>query len=59
MKPNVSLVAGRLRGQAGQGMVEYALVLILVSLVVVAALLTVGSQISDIFNTAVNKLKTA
>lgn len=45
--------------QSGQGMVEYALVLILVSLVVVAALLALGGQISNIFTNVVDKLKTA
>jgi Flp pilus assembly pilin Flp len=39
-------------------MVEYALVLILVSLVVVAALLALGGQVTNIFNNVVDKLKT-
>jgi pilus assembly protein Flp/PilA len=49
----------RLRSQRGQGMVEYGLILVLVSLVVVAALLAVGSQLSTIFNNIINQLKTA
>lgn len=48
----------RVRGQRGQGMVEYGLILVLVSLVVVAALLAVGSQLTTIFNNIVNQLKT-
>lgn len=48
----------RVRGQRGQGMVEYGLILVLVSLVVVAALLAVGSQLNTIFNNIVNQLKT-
>ena len=47
-----------LSSQSGQGMVEYALVLILVSLVVIAALLATGNQITNIFNNVVDKLKT-
>jgi pilus assembly protein Flp/PilA len=49
----------RVRSQRGQGMVEYGLILVLVSLVVVVALLAVGSQISTIFNTIVTKLQSA
>jgi pilus assembly protein Flp/PilA len=50
-------IRDRLRDQRGQGMVEYALILVLVSLVVVGALLAVGTQVKTIFNTVVNQLK--
>jgi pilus assembly protein Flp/PilA len=50
-------IARRFRRQTGQGMVEYGLILVLVSLVVVAALLAVGGQISATFNTIINKLQ--
>ena len=53
----MTIVRDRLRAQRGQGMVEYGLILVLVSLVVVAALLAVGSQLSTIFNNIVNQLK--
>ena len=36
--------------QAGQGMVEYALILVLVSVVVIVILLTMGGQIANIFS---------
>jgi pilus assembly protein Flp/PilA len=49
----------RLRRQRGQGMVEYGLILVLVSLVVVAALLLVGQQINSVFNNIITQLKTA
>jgi pilus assembly protein Flp/PilA len=35
--------------QEGQGMVEYALILVLVSIVVIVILVTMGSQIKDVF----------
>jgi pilus assembly protein Flp/PilA len=49
----------RFRSQTGQGMVEYGLILVLVSLVVVAALLAVGNQISSTFNSIITQLKNA
>ena len=38
------------RKEKGQGLVEYALIIVLVSIVVIAALLLLGPQISNIFN---------
>ena len=35
--------------QEGQGMVEYALILVLISVVVIVILLTMGAQIRDVF----------
>ena len=37
--------------EKGQGLVEYALILVLVAIVVIAALSLLGPSISDIFNT--------
>jgi pilus assembly protein Flp/PilA len=45
--------AGR---QQGQGMVEYALILVLVSIVVIVILLTMGNQISNVFSNVVAAL---
>jgi pilus assembly protein Flp/PilA len=46
------------RGQSGQGMVEYALILALVALIVVVALIATGGQVinlySDIIKTMCN-----
>lgn len=39
-----------LRRQAGQGMVEYALVLVLISIVVIVLLLTMGKQLGNVFS---------
>jgi pilus assembly protein Flp/PilA len=44
------------RGQRGQGMVEYALILVLVSIVVIVILLTMGQQIANVFSNVVAAL---
>ena len=44
-------VAGALSGkQSGQGMVEYALILVLIAIVVIVVLLTMGHQITNLFS---------
>ena len=43
-------------GQRGQGMVEYALILVLVSIVVIVILLTMGNQILNVFSNVVAAL---
>ena len=42
--------------QKGQGLVEYALILVLVAIVVIAILLLVGPQIANIFSKVTNGL---
>jgi pilus assembly protein Flp/PilA len=42
------------RKEKGQGLVEYALIIALVSIVVIAALLLLGPQIGNVFNTITN-----
>ncbi len=49
------LLGGR-RQQRGQGMVEYALILVLVSIVVIVILLTMGNQIQNVFSNVVAAL---
>ncbi len=46
----------RRSGQRGQGMVEYALILVLVSIVVIVILLTMGNQIVNVFSNVVAAL---
>jgi pilus assembly protein Flp/PilA len=47
-----------LERQKGQGMVEYALILVLVSIVVIVILLTMGGQIANVFSNVVAALNT-
>jgi pilus assembly protein Flp/PilA len=42
--------ATHLHRQSGQGLVEYALILVLVSIVVVVMLLTMGKQIRNVYS---------
>ena len=49
-------VLNRVRKQHGQGMVEYALILVLVSIVVIVILLTMGNQIANVFSNVVAAL---
>lgn len=44
------------RLERGQGMVEYALILVLVSIVVIVILLTMGQQIANVFSNVVAAL---
>ena len=49
-------ILDRVRSQRGQGMVEYALILVLVSIVVIVILLTMGNQIANVFSNVVAAL---
>ena len=44
--------------EEGQGLVEYALILVLVAIVVIAILLLLGPQIANIFSRITNGLGT-
>jgi pilus assembly protein Flp/PilA len=46
----------RLKAQHGQGLVEYALIIALVSIVVIALLLVLGGQINSVFSQISNSL---
>lgn len=43
--------------EKGQGMVEYALILVLVSIVAIAVLLVLGPAIADVFQNIVEALE--
>ena len=45
-----------LRDEEGQGLVEYALILVLVSIVAITALTAIGTNISNIFQDIANHL---
>jgi len=55
IKVNSRMLNGQ-RRQHGQGMVEYALILVLVSIVVIVVLLTMGNQIQNVFSNVVAAL---
>jgi pilus assembly protein Flp/PilA len=40
----------RSRRQSGQGMVEYALILVLVAMIVIIALIATGSQVHNLYS---------
>ncbi|MBN1484256.1 MAG: Flp family type IVb pilin [Chloroflexia bacterium] len=42
--------------QQGQGLVEYALILLLIAIVVIAALTIIGPRVSAMFGTVYNSL---
>ena len=42
--------------EEGQGLVEYALILVLVAIVVIAILLLLGPSIGNIFSTIINAI---
>jgi pilus assembly protein Flp/PilA len=44
------LVADRDNGEEGQGMVEYALILVLIAVVVIVVLTVVGNQVNNVFS---------
>lgn len=52
----IRLPVDRFRSERGQGMVEYALILVLVSIVVIVILLTLGNQIANVFSNVVAAL---
>lgn len=46
----------RADGQSGQGLVEYALILILVAMVVILILAVLGGTLSDVFSDVAAKI---
>jgi pilus assembly protein Flp/PilA len=46
-----------LQGEDGQGLVEYALILVLISIVVIVILSVVGHQVNNVFSNISNGLK--
>ncbi|MGH7641155.1 MAG: Flp family type IVb pilin [Candidatus Dormibacteria bacterium] len=44
------MVTSRDSDEEGQGMVEYALILVLIAIVVIAILAIVGHKVSDVFS---------
>ncbi len=46
----------RREDETGQGMVEYALILVLIAIVVIVVLIVVGHQVSNVFKNVSNGL---
>jgi pilus assembly protein Flp/PilA len=42
-------ICRRTRSDRGQGMVEYALILVLIAVVVIAVLIILGNQVANVF----------
>ena len=49
-------VKAQLGREDGQGMVEYALILVLVSIVAIGALAAIGTNVSNVLQTVANHL---
>ncbi|HYY46606.1 MAG TPA: Flp family type IVb pilin [Candidatus Angelobacter sp.] len=43
------LIGRLIRSERGQGMVEYALILVLIAVVVIAVLVILGNQVANVF----------
>lgn len=52
MRPTFSPITARLRhdDEAGQGLAEYALILVLIAIVAIVALTFIGGQVSDVLS---------
>jgi pilus assembly protein Flp/PilA len=46
----------KLQNEEGQGLVEYALIIVLVSIVVIAGLSALGTKVSSVFTTITTSL---
>ena len=57
-KPSAESAPAR-TGQTGQGIVEYALTIVLIAVGVVIAITAFGTQLQTVFDTVVNNLSTA
>ena len=52
-------IAQAIARQEGQGLVEYALIIVLVAIAVIIAVMALGTQLQTVFKTIVNNLSTA
>jgi pilus assembly protein Flp/PilA len=49
LRTRIASVCRVLRSEEGQGMVEYALILVLIAVVVIAVLIVLGNQVQNVF----------
>ena len=54
--PSPSVGRTRRRDERGQGMVEYALIIVLIAIVVIVLLQVVGQQVNNVFSNVSNGL---
>ena len=59
LKARAKMATATLTRQEGQGMVEYALIIVLVAIGVIVAITALRTQLQTVFNTIVNNLSTA
>jgi pilus assembly protein Flp/PilA len=56
MRHYVNKVKALLHREEGQGLVEYALILVLISIVAIGALAAIGTGVTDVLQTVANHL---
>jgi pilus assembly protein Flp/PilA len=49
LRTRIASIARVLRSDKGQGMVEYALILVLIAVVVIVVLIVLGNQVQNVF----------
>ncbi|TMD08168.1 MAG: Flp family type IVb pilin [Chloroflexi bacterium] len=49
LRTRIASIAHVLRSDEGQGMVEYALILVLIAVVVIVVLIVLGNQVQNVF----------
>jgi pilus assembly protein Flp/PilA len=54
-----NMIQSKMQDEEGQGLVEYALIIVLVSIVCVVALQALGVQVTTVFNTITGNLTNA
>ena len=52
----LELIKGFFRNEEGQGLAEYALILVLIAVVVIVALTELGGKIEGVFEDVTNKM---
>ncbi len=58
LKMTAERIEGMLKHQEGQGLVEYALILVLISIAAILIMPTLGSTISGVFSEVISALTT-
>jgi pilus assembly protein Flp/PilA len=53
----LELIKGFFRNEEGQGLAEYALILVLIAVVVIVALTALGGEIESVFNRVTDEMK--